>query len=129
MYEISEHKNSLGRLLMVNASSVKPSNNNQDFFLALLLFADVLRIKSIRMYFPDEKDPFVVCDHFLFVWKSFDPEEDFSCVRWRPWSLFIGLGPSCRGKKRGGLVGGTRVAGGKDLLCLLRIILYLLFEA
>ena len=37
MYEISEHKNSLGRLLMVNASSVKPSNNNQDFFLALLL--------------------------------------------------------------------------------------------
>ena len=113
MYEISEHKNSLGRLLMVNASSVKPSNNNQDFFLALLLFADVLRIKSIRMYFPDEKDPFIVCDHFLFVWKSFDLEEDFSCVRWRPWSLFIGLGPSCRGKKRGGLVRGSSGGRGK----------------
>ena len=80
------------------------------------------------MYFPDEKDPFIVCDHFLFVWKSFDPEEDFSCVRWRPWSLFIGLGPSCRGKKRGGLVRGNS-DGGKDLLCLLRIILYLLLEA
>ena len=112
MYEISEHKNSLGRLLL-STTTIQCKTFQQQSRLLFGAPAFVLGIKSIRMYFPDEKDPFIVCDHFLFVWKSFDLEEDFSCVRWRPWSLFIGLGPSCRGKKRGGLVRGSSGGRGK----------------